>query len=498
MNELIDQEQQAKKDTRRAWKLMIAALVLVFGLFASVMLFYDCPPPDDSGIMPKFTESPGGHNPLAVFLEELKAVPLKEINKQISFEAMRGEKGTEEEIRAFLAEQESSLQVFEKFIQTNPSTWRWPGGEERASFHFNNLDYSPSLSIRTILLMKAHLEAIDGKMDASVRTCLQLVKYGHGLEGAEGSMQDNLLAITASGCGKIGLEKALLSEDAPPELLANVQQAVASHEPLRENLVKSSQAELLYNKTMIAAVKKNPDLIFAKNEFGNLKVLFIKPNSTQAMAMHYKKPAIDALGVSWREGWKVTQRMKRESRAFEEDWFRFWISPNAYGHYVMQFAAPAYEGICEQNLINVCVTRQIVIMLALRRHELEQGRLPEKLEELIPRYLAAVPVDPFTDSAMVWNPVKKVIYSVGGDGKDDAGWIDLRGKTNWPTFNTQPDVSMIYWWSEEAKKVRQSKEEEEAKDREWKKEADELAKASIKRSKAKTRSKAPAAEIKQP
>jgi hypothetical protein len=492
MSEFIDPEQEARKDTRRAWKVMLAALILVFGLFAGLMLFYDCPPPDDSSIMPKFTESPGGYNPLAVLFEELNAMPLKVISKQISIEAMGGEKGTEEEVRGFLIKQEAALQVFEKFIQTDPLTWRWPGGEQRVSFDLRGVDYSSCQSIWRILLMKAHLEAMDGKMEASVRTCLQLVKYGYGLEGAEGTMLENLFAISASAGGRTALDRALVSEEAQPELLANVQQAVALHEPRRENFVMNTKVESLYTKNMVAAVKKNPELIFSKNEFGNLKVLFIKPNLTQAMAIHFKKPVIDGLTVSWREGWMAAQQMEREYEAFKEDRFRFWISPNAFGNRVMQSAAPAYQKICEKNLINACMTRQVIIILALRRYELAQGRLPENLEDLVPKYLAAVPVDPFTESPMLWNPEKKVIYSVGTDGKDDGGRINARDATKWQTFNTNPDVSIIYWWSEEAERVRVGKAEEEAINRELLvQQADERAKRKPKISKSKTILKLP-------
>lgn len=44
--------------------------------------------------------------------------------------------------------------------------------------------------------------------------------------------------------------------------------------------------------------------------------------------------------------------------------------------------------------------RRILIRLALRAYELEKGRPPARLEELVPEYLSAQPMDPFTGKAI--------------------------------------------------------------------------------------------------
>ena len=73
--------------------------------------------------------------------------------------------------------------------------------------------------------------------------------------------------------------------------------------------------------------------------------------------------------------------------------------------------------------------------LALRAYELEHHRLPHSLDELVPKYLTAVPADPFrqgqplgyrdtkvklwsVDGGQSWHPT---VYSIGPDGEDDGG-----------------------------------------------------------------------------
>lgn len=60
---------------------------------------------------------------------------------------------------------------------------------------------------------------------------------------------------------------------------------------------------------------------------------------------------------------------------------------------------------------------------ALRRFWLSKRDYPKSLEELVPRFLAVVPLDPFNDRALTYKrlPVVYRLYSVGYDRVDDSG-----------------------------------------------------------------------------
>jgi hypothetical protein len=61
--------------------------------------------------------------------------------------------------------------------------------------------------------------------------------------------------------------------------------------------------------------------------------------------------------------------------------------------------------------------------LAVERFRRESGRLPQQLIELVPRFLTAVPADPFDGASLRYHPLSKgyVVYSIGPDGRDDGG-----------------------------------------------------------------------------
>jgi hypothetical protein len=64
------------------------------------------------------------------------------------------------------------------------------------------------------------------------------------------------------------------------------------------------------------------------------------------------------------------------------------------------------------------------VLLALKCHVAERGRLPDTLAELVPAYLDAVPLDPFDGKPLRYSRAKKVIYSVGADLADAGGSVD--------------------------------------------------------------------------
>jgi hypothetical protein len=71
---------------------------------------------------------------------------------------------------------------------------------------------------------------------------------------------------------------------------------------------------------------------------------------------------------------------------------------------------------------------QCITAIALKRHLLRHGRLPDNLNVLVPEFLAAVPID-YMDGKPIKYRLKPdgsfTLYSVGEDGKDDGGDVAL-------------------------------------------------------------------------
>jgi len=71
----------------------------------------------------------------------------------------------------------------------------------------------------------------------------------------------------------------------------------------------------------------------------------------------------------------------------------------------------------------VAQVRLLYTELALRCYQSDERRPPERLEQLVPKYLRRIPLDPFSNRPLVYRPngTNWFLYSVGPDRIDDHG-----------------------------------------------------------------------------
>jgi hypothetical protein len=97
--------------------------------------------------------------------------------------------------------------------------------------------------------------------------------------------------------------------------------------------------------------------------------------------------------------------------------------------WTIRLMVPAQSRIAESFRRSLAELSCVRIMLAMERFRLAQGRWPASVAELIPRYLDAIPLDPYNGKPLRCRRVKDgwVIYSVARDGQDDGGNLDFKG-----------------------------------------------------------------------
>ena len=67
--------------------------------------------------------------------------------------------------------------------------------------------------------------------------------------------------------------------------------------------------------------------------------------------------------------------------------------------------------------------QNLFVAFALAAYHSDNSRYPAKLDDLAPKYLAAIPNDLFSGKALIYRPSEKgyLFYSVGVNGRDDGG-----------------------------------------------------------------------------
>jgi len=98
--------------------------------------------------------------------------------------------------------------------------------------------------------------------------------------------------------------------------------------------------------------------------------------------------------------------------------------------------APVYSKMRERSCLERFNWEATACLFALRAYQKGNGHLPSSLEELVPRYLSKVPIDPFDGKPLRYSREKKIIYCVGTDLVDNGGsvgekvyWTDRKDPT---------------------------------------------------------------------
>jgi hypothetical protein len=122
----------------------------------------------------------------------------------------------------------------------------------------------------------------------------------------------------------------------------------------------------------------------------------------------------------------------------KKDWKRFdeeleSSSGRHAGHDVMSM----FSGFVEPVVASDARHRVVLVALAMCRYRAAHNRFPDKLEELTPEFLAAVPRDPFDGKPIRLRQTdgSLVVYSIGPDMTDNGGTpLDSTTKTGDVTF----------------------------------------------------------------
>jgi hypothetical protein len=124
---------------------------------------------------------------------------------------------------------------------------------------------------------------------------------------------------------------------------------------------------------------------------------------------------IDRQSMEWDEVWRIecaydTQFLHKSVNPIK------WVTGLWWTRRLRQF---------EESRYNIALARLRLLRteLSLRCYLAEQGRAPNRLEQLVPKYLQSVPFDPFGGNPLVYRAqgTNWLLYSVGADGVDDGG-----------------------------------------------------------------------------
>ena len=180
----------------------------------------------------------------------------------------------------------------------------------------------------------------------------------------------------------------------------------------RRGLIRAAIGE----RCGLIAIHENPDKYLGKGDpWVEAKFLFHRMTGRNAKDLLSTLRLMDLYTARAKAGYKGRATKLREIQEF--------FNQVPEDHDVTLHLAPMSERSFRSDSMAVARNDACITALAIKRFAHRHKRLPEQLTDLVPRFLANVPVDPFDGRPLRWKKRESelVVYSVGEDGADDGG-----------------------------------------------------------------------------
>lgn len=427
---------------------VLGGLVIVAGAAAFVVLSLDESPPDDSDLRVERLDIPDDQNAFTYFEQAAQvlywpgyeppededeeerdevsddAEAKAEQEKEALLERMlEGETWDEDLAAEILERNEDAFVLFEKGL---------------ACPHFQVPEVKsvnstmPCISAYEVLgklaCLRAFVAVRAGDYGTAFEEAMKAVRFGHSIEGAKGCLLHYLIGASVKGLGLRFFQEIL------PEALLSVAQlrefvdCLSNFRSDAKGLADMFRTEYGVAKRAVEDVQSGEESLGLKglpSLFDRPNRLVFRPNETKRMLAEAYRPFVQ----------NADQHYELPDMPERREWpsWRLWLPGNTIGHFLYGLFSLEYTGRgalrlkCAEN-IEVAATW---LLIAMKAYKMEQGRLPETLEELVPEYIDAVPLDDFDGKPMRYNSEKRVIYSVGEDFKDDGGMTKEEQEAWW-------------------------------------------------------------------
>ena len=300
------------------------------------------------------------------------------------------------------------------------------------------LDLARLLELHAMLLLK------EGKHEAALDEAMRLVRFGHRIEGCKGGLVHYLVGAMVKGIG-LGRLRAMVSETTlVPDVLVACARRLGDCRANEQGSADGLRVEYEMLIQVLEDVKAGKYSLREIMSFDGSRrpgspppPFLFHPNETRRLFVEAYRLMLESVPLPYAE-MKPKLDSIPDPRVTALDW-RTWLKGNSVGVRLYGILMPATKSFLAQTCqedVELAATRTLI---ALKAFKAEKGRLPETLDELVPEYLDAVPLDDFDGKPLRYSAEKKVLYSVGKDLVDAGGMTKEAQKTWWSKENPSWD-----------------------------------------------------------
>jgi len=430
--------------TRR--KVLIAAAVVV-GLFvaAFLVLSIDESPPDIGPLAFTRLDVPDEENAITYFDLASAAVYSQLPPREADSNPLSGDPSVALNVPSLddmLAGKQWDAAVARHVLENNVNTFaliekglacRQSAAEQLTLQNLAKMNFMNVLPLARLMSLRAEALARDGKTDEAIEQAMKLAEFGHKFVGARGCLISYMVGSAVKGMGTEKVRRLLVKDGLTADRLLPLIGRLASMGDEGPALADAFRAEYVFASTPITDPQAMAGLFAGPlggapggNAYGlaNADVWYVamhvgyfyKPNKTARQHAEFYSGRLEDASKPLAE----VHTPARPTGLLNTTPLGL-IAPNGIGNLLVQITIPAIGGVHKLKSLNQTQTAATEVLVALRCFKLKTGRLPLKLDELVPEYMPAVPLDDFDGKPIRYSAEKKIVYSVGEDFKDGGG-----------------------------------------------------------------------------
>ncbi|MFA5070329.1 MAG: hypothetical protein WC528_03525 [Patescibacteria group bacterium] len=430
------------------------ALLMAFYLLMNI-LFPDEQKPDDSSLALPKIEIADQYNAFVEMqkIEDSNSFPAEPDPKLA--EAVNDFKANETFATEIISQHADDITLFRQ--AAGKTDFQDPSFADPGAIDFDTLiipDYSSYRQAAQVVALEAESKARSGDVDGGLNEALDVVKLSQLMEYDLNPVIGYLVANSIKQTGLTALRQIALNSNITAAQAKDMAQKLLSFNDSRQGQVVALKMEYAslksywqkytrlgpllgsYSLSFDAATgqENQKDSVWGTFlDYTGLTKFYYHPNQTlrfqyEIINNGVKNYEADCATVDFNPPLTFPKVYPALS------WF---FTPNAIGKLLISQGEISLGGLPAKRCNESLAVYATQTTLAVRAFEIDNNRLPTSLSELVPKYLEAVPEDPYSGQSLLYSAEQKLIYSVGPNRQDEGGSPashDWQGLSN-PSFS---------------------------------------------------------------
>jgi hypothetical protein len=285
-------------------------------------------------------------------------------------------------------------------------------------------DQQESRRLMTLLVHEAMRQNQSGESKNALKSCRAALNAARSL-GDEPIFISQLIRRAGVTIACQAIERTLAQGEPPPEDMAALQKLLENEDTF-PGLLLATRGERASLHKLFEVVEQGYVSVDELAQSTGTRSNWLERTAVSLWRMDTSRDYALALPLMTRRLQEVQLPLHEQAEA--EKRFEQEVRDLPRNAVISRFILSAVSKLGEAFRRKHAYLRCTIVALAAERYRREKTAWPDTIDKLCPKYLAAVPLDPFDGEPLRYRRVEDgvVIYSVGRDGADNNGYFDRK------------------------------------------------------------------------